>query len=65
MKATANAPRTCPTPGDLRALIARKRVPIYRIAARIDLHSTRLGRMLNEQLPMPDEIALRVLRELE
>ena len=52
-------------PSDLRAERARRQAPIYWIAARIGVHSTRLGRMLNEHLPMPPEIATQVLRALE
>jgi hypothetical protein len=35
-------------------------IPLFRIAARLDMHPTQLGRMLNEQMPMPAELARRV-----
>ena len=62
MKPTAAEPVS---PSDLRALRARYRIPIYSLAAKVDLHSTRLGRMLNEVLPMPPEVAQKVLRAIE
>jgi plasmid maintenance system antidote protein VapI len=49
-----------PTPGDLRAEIARRQILVYTLAAQIGLHPGRLGQMLNERLPMPVDVAARV-----
>ncbi len=48
------------TPADLRAEIGRQRATIYVLAAEIGVYPGRLGQMLNERLPMPDEIADRL-----
>ena len=45
--------QTLNTPADLRAEIARRQISLYRLAATIGLHPSRLGQMLNERLPMP------------
>lgn len=49
------------TAADLRACVARARVPLYAIAARINRHPVTLGRWLNERLPMPAEAAGRII----
>lgn len=54
-----------PTPGDLRALTARKKVLLYMIAPEMGMTPTQIGRMLNGHVPMSDEVALRLLACLE
>jgi predicted urease superfamily metal-dependent hydrolase len=53
------------TPADLRAEIARHRLPLYRLAATVGLHPSRLGAMLNERVAMPREVTDRVTEALE
>jgi hypothetical protein len=49
---------------DLRAGIARRLVPHYKLAAQIQLHPGRMGMMLRGSLPMPVEIAERISEAL-
>jgi hypothetical protein len=49
-----------PTPGDLRAEIARLQINRYVLAGRVGVHPGRLGAMLNGRLPMPPSVAERV-----
>jgi len=56
------------TAADLRALVARSRMTRYQLGARIGMHPTTLGMVLNERRPLPANLASRivaVLRELE
>ncbi len=53
------------TPADLRAEVARRRIKLYLLAPRVGLHPTRLGRMLNEVIPMPPEVAQGVQQALD
>jgi predicted urease superfamily metal-dependent hydrolase len=52
------------TPSDFRAELARQRIPLYRVAAGVGLHPSRLGAMLNERLPMPADVAERLSEAL-
>ncbi len=54
-----------PTASDLRAAIARARMPLYLLAAQLQLHPSRLGLMLNERVPLPPEMAVRILKLLK
>lgn len=54
-----------PSPADLRAEIARRRVYLYYLAAAVGLNPSRLGAMLGERIPMPDGIAARLAEALE
>lgn len=45
------------TPEDLRAEIARRQVRLYQLASRIGVHPGCLGQILNERLPMTEELA--------
>jgi hypothetical protein len=54
-----------PTPSDLRALVARKRVHLYEIAPRVGVNPTLIGKMLNGRAPMSEHMALRILECLE
>jgi hypothetical protein len=49
------------SPSDLRAEIARRRIPIYRIAGAVGMNPQRLGAMLNGRLPLPDSLAMRIV----
>lgn len=52
------------TASDLRAAIARRNVPIYKVAAAIDLHPGRLSAVLHEKLPLTPELAVRISEAL-
>lgn len=57
-----NFPGTDSTdPADLRAALARARLPIYVVAARVRIHPVRLGAMLRERIPIPPGMAERIL----
>lgn len=49
---------------DLRAEVARQRIPIYQLAARIGMHPGRLGMILNERLPLSRDLAERLAQAL-
>lgn len=53
-----------PTAADLRALVARARVSRYQLAARVGMHPTTLGMVLNERRPLPPDLAARVIEAL-
>jgi lambda repressor-like predicted transcriptional regulator len=53
------------TPADLRAERARRQVPLYQLAGRVQVHPNTLGRMLAEKIPMPEAVARRVAEALE
>jgi plasmid maintenance system antidote protein VapI len=53
-----------PTAADLRALIARHRVRVYRLAAVVEVSPTRLSAMLNEHRALPAEIAVTIERAI-
>lgn len=52
------------TAADLRALVARARVSRYQLAARVGMHPTTLGMVLNERRPLPADLAARILEAL-
>jgi len=60
-----NCADSIPTPADLRATIARHKVQLYELAAIVRFHPSRLGAALNEKIPMPPELAIRIQRALE
>ncbi len=45
---------------DLRALVARRQITRYQLAAKVGVHPGRLGQMLNGKLPLPTELAERL-----
>jgi plasmid maintenance system antidote protein VapI len=49
-----------PTAGDLRAAIARARVPIYVIAVELSIHPSGLSLLLNERRRLSPDMARRV-----
>jgi hypothetical protein len=51
--------------GDLLADIGRFRIPLYRIAARVDRHPTRIGMALNGRLPLTRDLAERIRAAIE
>ncbi len=53
------------TPAQARQKIALHRLLIYRLAARIDVHPSRLSLMLNERIPLPADVAERLRRAIE
>lgn len=46
---------------DFRTELYRLRLPIYKVASEISLHPSRLSLYLNGRLPMPPEVAERIL----
>jgi hypothetical protein len=54
-----------PTPADLRAEMARKRVQIYQVAPAVGMSPTHIGRMLNERAPMTDKVRNGLVAALE
>ncbi len=54
-----------PTPADLRALLARHQVPIYRLAPLVNLHPGRLGQMLNGRVPLSVDVARRIEQAIQ
>ena len=52
-------------PADFRAEIGRRRLVIYVLAAEIGVYPGRLGRMLNERMPMPAAITEKLSRALD
>lgn len=53
------------TAADLRAMLARERITIYKIAAAINLHPSRLSLIINEHAPLTPELALRITQVIE
>lgn len=49
-----------PSPADLRAEIARRRIHLYRLAAAVRLNPSALSRQLNEREPMSAIVATRL-----
>jgi hypothetical protein len=45
-----------PTPADLRAELARRRIKLYKIAPDVGTNPTNIGRMLNESRPMTTKV---------
>ncbi len=56
---------TPPTAADLRAQLARYRIPLYIIGARLRVHPVRLGKMLGGRIALPPALAERILRAIE
>jgi len=54
---------TC-TAADLRAAIARARMPLYILAGRIRLHPTYLSKIVNGHLPMRPDLVARIMQIL-
>jgi hypothetical protein len=56
---------TTPTAADLRAAIARRRIPIYVLSARVGIHPTNLSAYLNEREQLSPQLADRIRVALE
>lgn len=56
--------QTVPPPSELRAEIARRQISRYILAAQVGVHPGRLGQMLNGKLPLPEELAARLVQVL-
>jgi hypothetical protein len=52
------------TAEDLRAELARRRLPAYVLAAKVRVHPVRLGRLLNGRITLPPALAARILRAI-
>lgn len=52
------------TAADLRAELARRQIPLYKLAARVGLHPGRLGMVLNGRAALSSELAQRIVRML-
>ena len=50
---------------DLRAEIARKQIVLYKLAAEIQIHPGRLGMMLGGKIPLPSDVADKIVRNLK
>jgi hypothetical protein len=53
-----------PSAADLRATIARKQIPLFKLAAKVGVHPITLGQMLNEKKPLRQLIAERLIKAL-
>lgn len=53
------------TAADLRAELARRRIPLYKLAAQVGLHPGRLGMALNGRAPLSAELIGRIVRALK
>lgn len=53
------------TPADLRGELAKRQIMLYRLAADVGIHPGRLGRILNEHLPLPAHVAEKIMRVLD
>ena len=51
-----------PSASELRAEVARRQLQRYRLAAQVGIHPGRLGQMLNGKLPLPVELAARLIQ---
>ena len=49
----------------LRGEIAKQRYPMYRLAAALPLHPSRLSQYLNGKIPMRPKLAERILEVLK
>ena len=64
MKPTA-ASAAVLTAADLRAELARARVPAYQVAARIGVHPVTLGGVLNERQELTQQMAEKIFRAIK
>ena len=53
-----------PTPAELRARIAFAGIKRYKLAGLADIDPSRLSQYLNGHVPIPDDVAARILRAL-
>jgi plasmid maintenance system antidote protein VapI len=57
--------QTPPSAADLRAALARYRIPIYVLAAAVGQHPARVGAALSERAPLTPERARRIAAAIE
>ena len=50
---------------DVRALLARHRVQVYKIAPAVGIHPVNLSLILNERRALPPDLAARLVRAIE
>jgi hypothetical protein len=55
-----SAATAVPTARELRAELAAERLYRYTIAPIVGMNAQRLGQMLSETIPMPDDVARRI-----
>jgi plasmid maintenance system antidote protein VapI len=53
------------TRDELRFEILRREVRLYRLAARLDVHPSRLGRILRGREPLSEDLAGRIRAAIE
>ena len=54
-----------PSAGDLRAALARSQLRVYEIAPAVGLHPNRISALLNERVPLPPDLALKIQQAIE
>ncbi len=54
-----------PTTDDLRAELARHKIPAYVVAARIRLNPVALSRLLHGHVPLTADLARRIMAAIE
>ena len=54
-----------PTAADVRAALARRKLKIYVVGARVGLHPANLSMILNEHRALSPELAERLMRAIE
>jgi hypothetical protein len=56
--------RTADPAADVRAEIARQMLPIYRVAAKVDMHPATLSRFLRGHRPLSPELEAKIRQAL-
>jgi plasmid maintenance system antidote protein VapI len=54
-----------PTAADIRAELARHRLKLYLVAARVGIHPANLSMMLNEHRPLSSDLAQRLMQAID
>ena len=66
LKESHHMTNSCTTSAaDVRAEIARRQVPIYRLASRVGLHPSHLGQAIRGRRPLSPELAHRIWQALD
>ena len=58
-------PTELTTAADCRAAIARLQIPLYKVAAQVDVHPATLSKVLHEHVPLTRDLAARIRIALE
>ncbi len=53
------------TQAELRGEVAKRQITLYKLAADVGIHPGRLGRILNERLPLPPRVAEKIMQVLD